>query len=116
MLPKQISMRPTVDAGLKLDARGLALLRALLSLEDRLCGAAEALHRPPEPWGVMARLTPALFQWGQGQLSLLQSWTQRLLAAEEWKPVTQPIGCARYCRAFITTMTTTLSALLLLLQ
>lgn len=83
------------NIGIKLDERGLALLRALLSLEERLCGAAEA-GRAPEPWGVMARLTPALFHWGSGQLTLLQSWTQRLLAGKDWKPVTQPHGCARY--------------------
>jgi hypothetical protein len=76
-----------------LDERGLVLLRALLSLEARL--AAASADRPSEPWGIMGRLTPALFQWGSSQLSLLQSWTHRLLAAEEWKPITQQRGCAR---------------------
>jgi hypothetical protein len=80
-------------AGIKLNDQGLELLRVLLMLEDRLCAFTE--KDPPQPWGVIAHLTPVLFQWGAGELALLQSWLLRLQSTEDWRPVTQPLGCAR---------------------
>lgn len=72
------------------------LVRALLLLEERLCRAME--FQPGEPWGLMRALEPALFKWTVDKLELLQGWMQRLMHAEEWKPVTKPQGCARCAR------------------
>jgi hypothetical protein len=84
-------------AGMKLDERSLDLIRTVLDLEEKLASHADPLQ-PLEPWGVAQHLQPVLYTWAAGQLGLLQSWTQRLMAAEEWKPVTQPRGCSRSAR------------------
>lgn len=83
--------------GMKLDQRGLDLIRTVLDLEEKLASHADPLQ-PLEPWGVTQHLQPVLYQWAAGQLGLLQAWTQRLMAAEDWKPVTQPRGCSRSAR------------------
>ena len=83
--------------GMKLDERSLDLIRTVLDLEEQLASHADPLQ-PLEPWGVAQHLQPVLYSWAAGQLGLLQSWTQRLMAAEEWRPVTQPRSCSRSAR------------------
>ncbi len=83
--------------GMKLDERSLDLIRTVLDLEEQLALHVDPLQ-PLEPWGVAQHLQPVLYSWAAGQLGLLQSWTQRLMAAEEWRPVTQPRGCSRSAR------------------
>lgn len=82
-----------IITGLQLSPAAMELMRTLLLLEDRLMGAME--FQLGEPWGLMAALEPALFRWTVDKLELLQGWMQRLMTAEEWKPVTAPQGCAR---------------------
>ena len=82
-----------IFAGLQLHQQSMDLMRELLLLEDRLYAAME--FEPREPWGLMRALEPALFKWTVDKLELLQGWMQRLMSAEEWKPVTTPQGCAR---------------------
>ncbi|CAL8468909.1 g8450 [Coccomyxa elongata] len=89
-------LRAWLSSGMKLDQRGLDLIRTVLDLEEKLASHADHLQ-PLEPWGVTQHLQPVLYQWAAGQLGLLQAWTQRLMAAEDWKPVTQPRGCSRSC-------------------
>lgn len=84
----------TCFTGMKLDQRGLDLIRTVLDLEEKLASHADPLQ-PLEPWGVTQHLQPVLYQWAAGQRGLLQAWTQRLMAAEDWKPVTHPRGCSR---------------------
>jgi hypothetical protein len=79
--------------GLQLSPAAMELMRTLLLLEDRLMAAME--FQLGEPWGLMAALEPALFRWTVDKLELLQGWMQRLMSAEEWRPVTAPQGCAR---------------------
>lgn len=92
-MPLLISERAH-HAGMNLDERSLELIRTVLDLEERLTSFTDPLQ-PLEPWGVAQHLQPVLYTWASGQLGLLQSWTQRLMASEDWKPVTQPRGCAR---------------------
>ncbi|EIE26922.1 DUF810-domain-containing protein [Coccomyxa subellipsoidea C-169] len=89
-------LRAWLASGMKLDERSLDLIRTVLDLEEQLALHADPLQ-PLEPWGVAQHLQPVLYSWAAGQLGLLQSWTQRLMAAEEWRPVTQPRGCSRSC-------------------
>ncbi len=72
-------------------------MREADALESRLLEHVPGgLAGAQRPWGTLALLSPLLYKWVAGQLGLLASWSDRIFSTEDWKPVTQPRGCARW--------------------
>lgn len=58
-------------------------------------GVPAATQAGGEGWGLVRAVEVALLEWAGVQLGLLGAWVGRLLAGEDWRPVTQPQGCSR---------------------
>ncbi|KAL4439477.1 hypothetical protein ABPG77_008806 [Micractinium sp. CCAP 211/92] len=91
----------------------LEAIRAAMALEELLleeCAASGG--QPPPPWGTLERLSPLLYTWAQGQISMLGGWMDRILAGEDWSRVSkQRAGGSRSVVETIKIMTETLEAL-----
>ncbi|KFM27238.1 hypothetical protein F751_4508 [Auxenochlorella protothecoides] len=66
-----------------LDKVTLEALRLGVALEEFL--KKEAREDPGEPWDLQARINPLLYQWVEGQASMLRGWITRILASEDWQ-------------------------------
>ncbi|KAL4437302.1 hypothetical protein ABPG75_004441 [Micractinium tetrahymenae] len=68
----------------------LEAIRAAMSLEEVLLEECrESGTQPPAPWGTLERLSPLLYTWTQGQISMLGGWMDRILAGEDWSRVSK---------------------------
>lgn len=77
-----------------LDEQTSLALQAAGRLEAQL--GREVLNmQAGEGWCVAERIEPLLQGWVAHHLGLLRSWSQRITAKEDWKPVTAPRGCSR---------------------
>lgn len=74
----------------------LEAVRQADHLEGQLMDEMEDRETDVSPWGILNRLSPLLFAWVSNQLIMLNDWSGRIQGTEEWKPVTQQRGCARY--------------------
>lgn len=77
----------------KLDEQTALALQAAGVLEEQL--GPRLPSSAGAPWCVRERIEPLLQGWVAHQLGLLRSWAQRILASEDWRPVTAPRGCSR---------------------
>ncbi|PRW45372.1 hypothetical protein C2E21_5977 [Chlorella sorokiniana] len=68
----------------------LEAIRASMALEELLL---EECRESPDaqiaPWGTMERLSPLLYTWAQGQITMLGGWMDRILASEDWTRVSK---------------------------
>ena len=88
----------------------LEAIRSSMELEDAL--VLECREKPATPWGTMERVSPLLYTWAQGQISMLHSWLDRILGGEEWGRMSKArAGCARSVVEAIKITTETLEAL-----
>lgn len=74
----------------------LEAVRQADNLEGQLMDEMEDRETDVSAWGILNRLSPLLFAWVSNQLIMLNDWSGRIQGTEEWKPVTQQRGCARY--------------------
>lgn len=88
-------MASTLCAVHTLEESNLEAIRQSVALEGKLQAAlAERVSEGLE-WAILERLTPLLHLWVSNQLSLVNSWQERIAATETWQPVSQPRGCSR---------------------
>lgn len=91
----------------------LEAIRAAMALEELLleeCSGSGG--QQPAPWGTLERLSPLLYTWAQGQISMLGGWMDRILAGEDWSRVSkQRAHGSRSVVETIKIMTETLEAL-----
>lgn len=78
-----------------LEDSNLEAIREAVGLESKLQTLIGERISQPLDWAILERLTPLLQLWVANQLSLVQSWYERISATETWQPVSQPRGCAR---------------------
>jgi hypothetical protein len=71
----------------RLDKHIIASISTVLSLEDQLLSEMQAFGMDAEitPWGVLGRITPALYDWTKCQLDTLEQWSERIISNESWK-------------------------------
>ncbi|EFN53089.1 hypothetical protein CHLNCDRAFT_137406 [Chlorella variabilis] len=67
----------------------LEAIRASMALEELLLEECRDSEAAPDPWGTMERLSPLLYTWAQGQISMLGGWMDRILSAEDWTRVSK---------------------------
>ncbi|PSC73790.1 hypothetical protein C2E20_3044 [Micractinium conductrix] len=70
----------------------LEAIRAAMALEELLleeCSGESGGGQAPAPWGTVERLSPLLYTWAQGQISMLGGWLDRILGAEDWTRVSK---------------------------
>ncbi len=78
-----------------LEDSNLEAIRSAVGLESKLQTLMGERVAEGLDWAILERLTPLLHLWVANQLSLVQSWYQRIFATENWQPVSQPRGCSR---------------------
>lgn len=78
-----------------LEDSNLEAIREAVGLESKLQSLIGERRRELD-WAILERLTPLLHLWVSNQLSLLQSWYERIYSTETWQPVSQPRGCCRW--------------------
>lgn len=78
---------PSPPAVNGLTKSALEAIRASMALEELLL--EEGRDDPPPLWGTMERLSPLLYTWAQGQITMLGGWMDRILAGEDWSRVSK---------------------------
>lgn len=79
-----------------LEDSNLEAIREAVGLESKLQTLVGDRISEGLDWAILERLTPLLHLWVSNQLSLVQSWYERMFATETWQPVSQPRGCSRF--------------------
>ena len=91
-----IVLRADGSAVHTLEDSNLEAIRAAVGLESKLQTLLGGRAGEGSRWAILERLTPLLHLWVTNQLSLVQSWYERIFATEKWQPVSQPRGCSRW--------------------
>ena len=75
---------------------GGGVLKALQAVAAAEAACAEKLPGPLPAWGVQTQLRRLLQAWVARQLAALEAWLRRLLASENWQPISATSSsCAR---------------------